>query len=310
MQDAKHLSFESIEKFVEGKLRGDKLLELEEHIAVCPECKKKVHALRDFSSIWNKWTATAHGEAYRKADKKKLVAIRKELSERKAEALMERFLDITGKSPAHLKKKLEAIGQNLNDIFRKTFTFPTPSFAPVFGEYPVTILSPFGKVRYPIIFKWRPYRGADQYIISIEEVNWSYTTSGTKVEVNPQELELVYGNEYMWELKVTRADKIIEEENGFFKLPTEEETKEMKEIEHQIGQIKSKEERFLLWGGILEGNEFYMEAIENYMHAYNLEPSPGVAYRIAGCYDQLELEELREKWNKKTGVLLGARNGG
>ena len=209
MQDAKHLSFEIIEKFADGKLRRDELLEVEEHIAICPECKKRVHTLRDFSSIWNKWTAKAHGEAYRKTDKKKLAAIRKELSERKAEALMERFLNMTRKSPAHLKKTLEAIGQNLNDIFRKTFTFPTPSFAPVFGEYPVTVISPFGKVRYPIVFEWQPYKRANKYIISIEETDWSYTTTGTKIKVGPKELELPYSSEYMWELKIMKGDEII-----------------------------------------------------------------------------------------------------
>ena len=49
----------------------------------------------------------------------------------------------------------------------------------------------------------------------------------------------------------------------------------------------------------LEEKEFYMDAIEKYKEAYAIEPSPGIAYRIAYCYDKLELEELRDEWNKK-----------
>lgn len=299
MQDAKHLPFEIIEKFADGKLRRDELLEVEEHITVCPECKRKIHTLRDFSSLWDKWTAKAHGDAYRKAEKKRLVAIRRKLTERKSEALMTAFSDLIGKSPAHLQKTLEVIVQNLHDLFRKTFTYPAPSFAPVFGEYPVTVLSPFGKVRYPIVFEWQPYEKANKYIISIEDVDWSYTTTGTKVELSKQELELIYGNEYMWELKIIRGEEIIEEENGFFSLPTEEEMKEIKEIENHVREVIPEEEKFILWGGILEEKKFYMEAIEKYKQVFAIEPSSGVAYRIAFSYDKLELEELRDEWNKK-----------
>jgi len=43
----------------------------------------------------------------------------------------------------------------------------------------------------------------------------------------------------------------------------------------------------------------FIEAINKYKEAYALQPLPGIAYRIAYCYDRLELEELRNEWNKK-----------
>ena len=42
-----------------------------------------------------------------------------------------------------------------------------------------------------------------------------------------------------------------------------------------------------------------MEAVVQYKAAYVLEPQNGIAYRIAYCYDRLELEELRDEWNGK-----------
>ena len=299
MPEEKHLSPETIEKYVEEELSRDELVDAEWHIARCAECKTKADSLRSFSSLWRQWTAKAHGEAHRKADEKRLIIIRKVLRERKAQELMERFMDLIKRAPVHLRKPLETMGQNLNELFRTTFTYPTPSFASVFGEYPVMVLSPFGKVYYPIVFEWQPYEGADRNIISIEEANWSYSTTATKVKVGPQELKLVFGNEYMWELKVMKKDEVIEEENGFFSLPTEVELSEIQEIENQTKKIAPEEQRFILWGGILEEKEFYMEAIQKYKQAYAIEPSPGVAYRIASCYDKLELEELRNEWNKR-----------
>ena len=54
-----------------------------------------------------------------------------------------------------------------------------------------------------------------------------------------------------------------------------------------------------MWGGTLEEKELYMDAVQKYKQAYAIQLSPGVAYRIACCYDKLELEDLREEWNKK-----------
>ncbi|MDP3014273.1 MAG: zf-HC2 domain-containing protein [Candidatus Subteraquimicrobiales bacterium] len=299
MQEEKHLSPETIEKYVKGELSGDEVVDAERHLAGCAKCKMKTDTLRSFSSLWSEWTAKAHGEAHRKADEKRLVTIRKLLSERNVQELMEKFTDLIKKGPVHLQKSLEAMSQNLNDLFRRTFSYPTPSFAPVFGQYPITVLSPFGKVRYPIVFEWQPYEGADKYVVSIEEANWSYGTTATKVEISPKELELTHGREYMWGLKIMSGEKVIEEITGFFSFATEDEITELTEIEEQLKGIEPEQDKFVLWGGIFEEKEFYMEAVEEYKKAYQIEPVEGIAYRIANCYDRLELEELRDEWNRK-----------
>ncbi|MDP3013641.1 MAG: hypothetical protein Q8M92_05320, partial [Candidatus Subteraquimicrobiales bacterium] len=143
------------------------------------------------------------------------------------------------------------------------------------------------------------YEGADKYIISIEEANWSYSTAGTKVEVGPGELQLIYGTEYMWEIVIMSGEELTDEIVGFFSLAAEDEIRELTEIEGRTEGIEPEQDRCMLWAGILEEKEFYIEAIEQYKKAYALEPSNGVAYRIAYCYDKLELEELRDKWNRK-----------
>jgi len=144
-----------------------------------------------------------------------------------------------------------------------------------------------------------PYEGADRYTISVEDTNWSFTTKETKIETNIGTLKLDYGKEYMWELKVMKGEEVIDEITGFFSLATEDEVEELMEIEKQIKNIEPENDRFILWGGILEEKEFYMEAIEQYKSAYTLEPLSGIAYRIAYCYDKLGSEELRDKGNRK-----------
>ena len=225
--------------------------------------------------------------------------IEKREREKSIAALTSKFADMLKKSPPNLRKRIEAISEKVENLLRRTFAYPTPHFAPVFGELTGGILSPFGKVRYPVVFEWEPYEDADRYTISVEDANWSHATGGTRFEVSPQELDLMYDSEYMWELNVMRGDETIEEENGFFSLPAERELREIEEIEDQIRGVSGEKDRLILWGGILEEKGFLMEAVVNYKNAYTIDPFPGIAYRIACCYDNLELEELRDEWNKK-----------
>ena len=99
-----------------------------------------------------------------------------------------------------------------------------------------------------------------------------------------------------------KGDEIIEEENGFFSLAVGDEIKELMEVENQLKNIEPKQDMFISWGGVLEQRGFYMEAVEQYKKAYDLEHLNGIAYRIAYCYHQLELAELRDEWNKKIGA--------
>jgi len=226
-------------------------------------------------------------------------AVEKNLRKKKVESLMQKLSDLTKKAPSYLQDSMESIRQNLGDLFRRTFTYPSPCFSPVFGEAQVTVLSPFGKVRYPIVFEWNPYEGADRYEISVEDVGWSRNTTDTTIEVSQADLMLGYGKEYMWELKILKEGKPVDEITGFISLGTEEEIKEIENMERELTSIAAEEDRLLLLAGILEEKEFLIEAIEKYKSAYIIDPSDGIAYRISYCYDKLALEELRDEWNRK-----------
>lgn len=222
--------------------------------------------------------------------------IKRQLREKKSASLFGKFTMLVKNSPLTIKKSLEEIKNNIESLLKTTFAYPSPHFAPVFGEHCATVLNPFGRLRYPVIFEWMPFKGADCYTISVEDTNWSLNTTKTKVVITPQELRLDYGKEYMWELKVMKKEKTIDEITGFFSLATEEELKGLMEIENQLKGVVPEQDRLMLWGGIMEEKGFYMEAIEQYKNAYTLEPSDGIAYRIAYCYDKLGLEELRDEW--------------
>ena len=218
---------------------------------------------------------------------------------KRIEELMSSFDGAVDRASTPTKSTLQEMRSKLETLFQKTFADPTPSFAPVFGENKATVLSPFGKVRYPIIFEWEPHDDADQYILSLEEAEWSVHTQETKISLTSEELSLTFGDEYMWELKNLKEGEVIDEITGFFSLLSHEDLQEIEEIEGQIKDIELREEARLLLGGILEEKCLFIEAIDRYKDVYALQPSPGIAYRIAYCYDKLELEDLRDEWNRK-----------
>jgi len=61
-----HISSETIERYVEHKLNEDEVLKVEEHLSRCEECARRLRAAWRFNFLWERWTAEAHGEAYRK----------------------------------------------------------------------------------------------------------------------------------------------------------------------------------------------------------------------------------------------------
>lgn len=287
------LSDMEISAYLENRVSSEERMVIEDHLSNCGHC---LSILVDAGKALQE--SIIEEEPHFSYEKIMDIA-KQQLREERGKALLERFTSLAEKSPPAIQNALKRIKNDIEAMFKNIFIYPSPSFAPVFGEHRVTILSPFGKVRYPVIFEWMPYEGADRYTISVEDTNWSFTTKETKIETNIGTLKLDYGKEYMWELKVMKGEEVIDEITGFFSLATEDEVEELMEIEKQIKNIEPENDRFILWGGILEEKEFYMEAIEQYKSAYTLEPLSGIAYRIAYCYDKLELEELREEWNKK-----------
>lgn len=286
------LSDIEISSYIEGQVSSAERITIEGHLSNCRYCM-------DIIVESDKFLQEGRVEEPLYPFGNIMSIVKQQLRGARAKSLIEKFTDLKQKGSPIIHNALEEMQANIEAIFKNSFTYPSPHFAPVFGEHRGTILNPFGKIRYPIIFNWRPFKGADSYTVSVENTNWSSKTFETRVEVSAGELRLDYGNEYMWELKVTKGKKIIEEITGFFSIATENELKELLEVEKQLKSVEPELDRLTLWGGILEEKGFYMEAIEQYKAVYALEPLNGIAYRIAYCYDRLELEELRDEWNKR-----------
>lgn len=218
------------------------------------------------------------------------------LRQQRAKYLLTTFLNTVGDS-----RSLSQIQARLYEIFQKTFVYPFPRFV-TFGEGKSELQSPFGKVRYPIVFQWEPEEDAEQYQVAVYETSWKITTKETKVVIySPEECRLTEGKEYTWERKIIKAGKEIEEETrwGWFLFPSSSELQEVLKIEKKLNKIESEEDRLILFGGALESLGFYMEAIEQYKQAYDKYGSLEIPYRIAACYHELELEGPREEWNQK-----------
>ncbi len=260
------------------------------HLKVCSSCKEVYHNLHEI-------VIKEKPEVFGPSPKGPTFAAIHE--KKRFEALMSKFGEIIKKSPSHDKEPLRKIKPGLEELFQKAFTYPTPSFTPVFGEHRATVFSPFGKVRYPIVFEWGQVGDADQYSISIEETTWTHITKATMIELGAEELKLNYDEEYMWELKVMKNEEMIDEITGFFSLINQKELKEIEKIEERLRDVEPEEDRHLIFGGMLEEKELIIEAINKYQKSYTLQPSPSIAYRIAYCYDKLELEELRGEWVRK-----------
>ena len=286
------LSDMDISYYLEGNVSSPERIIIEGHLSKCGYCL-------DIIVETEKFLEKGVEEVSLYSNNKVMGFVKQRLRKDWSKALVGKFRTLIIKSPTLVKKTFEAIQDDMEAMINNTFTYPSPNFAPVFGESTVTVLSPFGKVRYPITFRWMPFDEANCYTISVDNTNWSFNTSDTSVRVSPKELRLDYGTEYMWELKVLKGEETIEDITGFFSIATNEEIKELSKIEKLLNSVKPETDRLMLWSGILEEKGFYMEAVEQYQKAYDLVPLDGIAYRIASCYDRLELEELRDEWNGK-----------
>lgn len=298
-----HLNLERILAYVAEKMDYEELLDTEEHLSRCAECAKRVRAHRiirtHFDELMEGWTARSHAEASRKVSGKDPIAARRATERERIRTLTESFGRAIAESAGKTRLVLEQVFMGLYDLFLNTFAFPTPAFSPVFGKGEVSVLSPFGKIRPPVVFAWEPVENAERYIISIEESVWSRNVFEIEMTASQEELGIECGSEYMWNLKAMSKDQQLQEFSGFFRLAEREEIEEIEIIERQIEGIGQELQRLIIFAGILEQKEFYQEAAVRYQEAFKVEAVPGIAYRIASCYDQLQLEELRDRWNEE-----------
>ncbi len=62
-----HITVEEIADYFEGLLPEQRESDLDMHLADCEACTDQARRWYAFSRIWNRWTAQAHGRAYRQA---------------------------------------------------------------------------------------------------------------------------------------------------------------------------------------------------------------------------------------------------
>lgn len=197
-----------------------------------------------------------------------------------------------------LKELLEGVTEFIN----KVFSFPLPQLSPFFGESEIDVievLSPFGKVRYPIVFEWNTVTAVKEFLIKVG--GREFSTTSTRLELEKDIMPLNYGEEYEWEiLMIDRSGKAIEGPIGYYALCTVEEERSLSLIDKEIMGMDLPEETVnTLCGVVLEKKGFFVEAIERYKKAYGISKSADLVVRIAACYEELGLNDLREEWKNR-----------
>ena len=202
-------------------------------------------------------------------------------------------------SKQHILKELL---WGVTEFINKVFSFPLPQLSPVFGETEIDVidvLSPFGKVRYPIVFEWNTVAAVKEFLIKTG--GRKFFTTSTRLELKRDAMPLNYGEEYEWEiLMIDLSGKEIEGPIGYYALCTIEEERSVNYIANEIMGMNLPEETVnTLFGVVLEKKGFCVEAIERYKKAYSISKSADLVVRIAVCYEKLGLNDLREKWKNQ-----------
>lgn len=301
-KNGEHLSEVEVSSFVDGELSKQELIRVELHLSKCSEC----HALVEQYRKLKESMAASLQEGFEEEAPPELVdrSVRMIKSQLRLERLRISLTELGARAttiPKQVYNMFERLRQATVSRLEESFASVTPRFATVFGEHDVVALRPFGLVLAPLVFRWRSRGEVDavQYRLSIRRTEWSIVTAETEVRVDHRDIPLVRGEEYIWELLVLSGGEQVERTGGFFQLATDEAVATVAQFDSLLGTIKSDEERFTLRAAFLEEMKFYIDAAEQYEAAYELHPHPGIAHRIATCYDKLELEELREEWNAR-----------
>jgi len=188
------------------------------------------------------------------------------------------------------------------------FAVPTPRLDAIFGDKKSDIISPFGKVRYPIEFsRAEPALGLRSEV-TIEDTSIVHRTAEHAFALSQQSAPLEEGGEYVWTWRLFDGDNLIDETSGFFTLATDEEMELLTEFESRVSRIGFTEDRRFLRGLYLESVGFLIEAARQYEDCYAVRKAPAFAYRIACCYNELGLTALREKWNRRIVDAKGGPN--
>ena len=278
-------------RYAEGQMDEETQSVFWEKIKDCIYCLSKLtRMVRSLESVESEsgWSADRLNAGIQKRKRRDVLA-----------RLSKSLKEVRSYIPEYFDAQFEQVIDGLKAKIEASFTYPVPRFSPVYGKSRLLSFSPFGKVRYPIVFEWQPENRATEYVISINDAEWLKQTTQNKAIMVAGTCDLSPGVEYMWELAVFAKDEIIAEESGFIEVATEADIEDLERIENTLQHISDDFEKAIIFAGILEQKGFYTEAIFNYSLAYEQDPIPSIAYRIASCYDLLEVKELSVRWNRK-----------
>jgi hypothetical protein len=293
--DGEYLSEEMLWQFVEKSLGENDEKMVKKHLDRFEHCRAYVNRIKSSIEEASQVVPLTADEA------KSAIAIRQR--QKMKAGVWQQIKDFMRFFPESYKTFFNELSAQLENKINTIFTYPSPRLEPVFGaSHDFLVYSPFGKVRFPIQFRWEPLLHAEKYEISIDEIQWNCITRDKECLLEQKPPEMDYGLEYSWKLRIYSSGQMVDEAMGFFELATFEEHEKIKEIEQRVSWIKDAFGRFVIWAQVLESKRFGIEAIENYIKAYSIHPVPGIAYSIACCYDLLELEELRDEWNNQIPV--------
>ncbi len=267
--------------------------EVKNHVSRCPRC------IALFASSARRSAPEQVLELHSEERERIIREFRKMVREEHAEALLARFSKLAREAHHDIRDYLGEIGKGLVVLFRETFTYPTPAFASLAGTAPPAVISPFGKVRFPVLFRWEPFQQSDNYELSVEESGWSLKTTRSRILVEKGEAVWEPAREYGWTLQYRHQSSVLAAVRNAFSILNEQEAHVIAQIGDCMRQISPEEDRLTLWGGVLELGGLCSEAVQNYQRCYLMKPSAGVAYRVASCFDRFGLVHLRDRWNRR-----------
>ncbi len=278
LEDSPACRAQPINRYLQGTLSGEEREALETHLVNCGPCMYRL--THQGAEITENLPDLDVGGLYERVR-----------ARRRFEVLRAR-LD-------SLQQRADGWYQNLIQDLHRTLAKPVKPLPSVFGEAQTQVLSPFGKVRFPVSFCWYPFEGAESYRLEIEGVDGSFDVAGTEFVLTEEAASLDNGTTFMWTLGIVAGCNVVEELTGFCSVVNDDDVSRLFEVEDVVENLEPLEDRYLLIGEILERLGLYVEAVVNYRASYEIDPWEGVALRIACCYEKLELEELRNEWNAK-----------
>lgn len=276
-----HLNINQILAYVHGLLNEADILEIDGHLSKCDHCAKRIkshYMLKDhFEEIWSYCVDEEYEKETIKESILGMISVMRTLS----------------KNPL-FKGKCDDVIRSINQFFSS----PVLSLSPTFGGIEasdIIMLSPFGKVRFPIVFEWEKIRLSGQQSLKSKK---EFRTESTRIELDLNILPFELDKEYEWEiLIIDHEENQIEGPIGYFYTCTNEEIDLFREFDNAIMNLDTSDEmRHVLNGVMHETNEFYIDAITKYKKALTIKRKPELILRIAKCYENLGLTDLREEW--------------